>query len=89
MRRYYLAVCTVLLFACNNSDNKEKGSAGKDSPVIGCGSQTSDKNWYSSGKKAPRFKGLEGVDFKISTSNKEAQEYFAQGMMLAYGFNHA
>ncbi len=30
-----------------------------------------------------------GIDFKISTNNKEAQDYFNQGMMLSFGFNHA
>jgi tetratricopeptide (TPR) repeat protein len=52
-------------------------------------STTDDKAWYSSGKKAPFFSGLDGVDFKITTTNEEAQKYFNQGMMLAYGFNHA
>lgn len=53
--------------------------------------KTSDEDWYTSGKKAPLFKGLEGIDFKITTTgtNKEIQQYFNQGMMLAYGFNHA
>ena len=30
-----------------------------------------------------------GIDFRITTSVKEAQAYFNQGMMLSYGFNHA
>ncbi|WP_218150444.1 tetratricopeptide repeat protein [Chitinophaga arvensicola] len=50
---------------------------------------TTDKDWYSTGKKAPKLKGLEGIRFQISTASKEAQTYFSQGMMLAYGFNHA
>lgn len=58
--------------------------------AIGCYvPKTTDKDWYTSGKKAPLFKDLGGVDFRISTTNKEAQLYFSQGMMLAYGFNHA
>jgi len=40
-------------------------------------------------KKAPMFKGLEGINFKISTNSEEAQAYFNQGMMLSYSFNHA
>lgn len=54
-----------------------------------CRPQTNDKDWYNSGKKAPKFKGLNGIDFPISTKNPEVQTYFNQGMMLAYGFNHA
>lgn len=57
--------------------------------IYHCAPQTTDKDWYSSGVKAPLFNGLEGIDFKISTENKEAQLYFNQGLMLAYGFNHA
>ena len=89
MRLYYLAAFAVILFACTNNDSKNKKAANNNSRAVGCGSKTDDKSWYSSGKKAPKFKGLEGIDFKISTSNKEAQAYFSQGMMLAYGFNHA
>ena len=48
-----------------------------------------DKLWYSSGKKAPLLKGLEGLRFPISTKNAEAQKYFDQGLMLSFGFNHA
>jgi len=81
---------TVIFFACNNDTGKEKQTTGKETQAIGCASPaTDDKAWYTSGKKAPKLPGLEGIDFKITTSNKEAQEYFAQGMMLAYGFNHA
>ncbi|AWO01362.1 hypothetical protein DLD77_06485 [Chitinophaga alhagiae] len=80
-----------MLFACgSHSGNKEKQSTGKDSQTIGCYKPpTNDKEWYATGKKAPRFEGLEGIDCRISTSSKEAQEYFNQGLMLAYGFNHA
>jgi tetratricopeptide (TPR) repeat protein len=87
MTRFLLPSFSVLLLlACNN--NKETKE--KDSQRIGCyTSITTDKDWYTSGRKAPKFKGFEGIDFKISTSNQEAQEYFNQGMMLSYGFNHA
>lgn len=90
--RCYLAIFSItLLLACNNQNgNKEEQSISKDSQTLGCYTPaTNDKDWYSTGKKAPKFEGLAGVDFKISTSSQEAQEYFAQGMMLAYGFNHA
>ena len=50
---------------------------------------TADTLWYTQNKKAPLFAGLDGVDFKITTSSPEAQKYFNQGLMLAYGFNHA
>ncbi|HRF26742.1 MAG TPA: hypothetical protein PKW54_05340, partial [Ferruginibacter sp.] len=82
----WLMLSGACLLSCNNTGEKKE----KVSAPIGCFStKTSDKDWYSSGKKAPKFKGLEGVDFKISSSSPEAQEYFNQGLMLSYGFNHA
>lgn len=87
MDRLCLTLFSVLLLlGCkNNNERKERTSQ-----VASCYSpKTTDKDWYTSGKKAPKFNGLEGINFNISTTNKEAQEYFNQGMMLAYGFNHA
>jgi len=55
----------------------------------GCAAKVDDKEWYRSGKKAPLFKGLEGINFPITTKNPESQKYFNQGMMLSYAFNHA
>lgn len=87
MARFLLpCFSALLLLACN--DNREAKE--KDNQVIGCYSTlTTDKDWYTTGIKAPKFNGLEGIDFRISTSNPEAQSYFNQGMMLSYGFNHA
>ncbi|PWV51680.1 lipopolysaccharide assembly protein LapB [Chitinophaga sp. S165] len=92
MKKHFLLFIPFLfLFACKNSSKtKEKESSEKKAEAIRCyTSKVTDKEWYTSGKKAPKFDGLKGIDFNISTSNKEAQEYFNQGMMLAYGFNHA
>jgi len=38
---------------------------------------------------APLFENLGNHNFNISTSNKEAQTFFNQGLKLAYAFNHA
>ncbi len=80
-----------LLSACNRSGNKVKPAKSNISSQyeLVCGPEVLDKAWYNSGKKAPLFTGLEGINFKITTRSAEAQQYFNQGMMLAYGFNHA
>lgn len=39
--------------------------------------------------RAPLFNHLGSYHFPISSRNKLAQRYFDQGMILAYGFNHA
>lgn len=51
--------------------------------------KTDDKEWYALNQKAPKIPGLEGVHFSITCSHPETQDYFNQGMMLTYGFNHA
>jgi len=38
--------------------------------------------------RPPLWQGLGDVSFKISTSNSLAQQYFDQGLRLAYAFNH-
>ena len=38
---------------------------------------------------APLFRGLGNNVFPITTNSRLAQFYFDQGLMLAYGFNHA
>lgn len=87
MKRISLSLLVILFLVECNETNKV---IEKSSNVIGCyNPKTTDKDWYTSDKKAPLFQGLEGIDFKISTQNKEAQTYFNQGMMLSYGFNHA
>ena len=85
--------CSLFIFffcSCNQQYKQSEPEALLSKKnIYHCAPQTSDKDWYSSGIKAPIFKGLEGIDFRISTDNKQAQLYFNQGMMLAYGFNHA
>ncbi len=79
-----------LVASCNAPEKKQNSiPPSQNSGVIGCAPQMVDTSWYSAGTKAPRLSGLDGIDFKISTKNKEAQAYFNQGMMLSYGFNHA
>ncbi|SHL21232.1 hypothetical protein SAMN05444266_102467 [Chitinophaga jiangningensis] len=92
MKKLCFSIISIIIcFACNSPQGtQEQQAADSIAPTIGCAvPRTTDKAWYSSGKKAPLFKGLEGIDFKITTSVPEAQAYFNQGMMLAYGFNHA
>jgi tetratricopeptide (TPR) repeat protein len=45
--------------------------------------------WDFSEGKAPFMAGMDLLDFPVSTGNDEARKYFNQGLLLAYGFNHA
>jgi tetratricopeptide (TPR) repeat protein len=87
---FFATMLIAAISGCGSIGNKETEK--KDTTAYKlCApmSKTDDKAWYASGKKAPVFSGLEGVNFPITTSSEEAQKYFNQGMMLAYGFNHA
>ena len=39
--------------------------------------------------KVPLYDGLGAVDFSVTTTSPEAQQFFRQGLAFAYGFNHA
>ncbi|HEU4791237.1 MAG TPA: hypothetical protein VFS71_16240 [Flavobacterium sp.] len=79
-----------ILICCSCTKNKTANEAKSVSSNFSCtASDVTDKNWYSSGKKAPLFKGLDGLHFPISTKKTEVQKYFDQGLMLSFGFNHA
>lgn len=90
MKALFYYTAALLLISCNGPAKRSAGKAGTTpATTLRCAPQTTDKAWYTEGTKAPKLKGLEGIHFKISTNNPEAQDYFNQGMMLAYGFNHA
>lgn len=77
----------LLVVACQGRKNTEKAEKAE---IYGCcAPEITDKTWYTSGKKAPLFEGLDGINFPVTTENSEARRYFNQGMMLSYGFNHA
>lgn len=93
MKPLFNLLCFISIFcSCNQPTENKSASAKTDSipTPIGCGvPEVMDKSWYSSGKKAPLFDGLDGIHFLVSTSNSEAQKYFDQGLMLSFAFNHA
>ncbi len=86
----YFLLGLLLVTGCKQaSEQTQNAATPADKEMTRCAAQTTDKDWYSAHTKAPLLKGLEGIDFKITTCNKDAQTYFNQGLMLSYGFNHA
>lgn len=61
----------------------------KVSPMTLCGTLTSDMDWYATHQHAPLLEGLGSLNYKITTANPLVQQYFNQGLKLAYAFNHA
>lgn len=43
----------------------------------------------SAGSAIPLYKDLADTSFVVDTRSRKAQQYFSQGLMLSYGFNHA
>lgn len=79
----------ALFMACSSNEENTK-----DQPTVtahvGCGPVlTTDKDWYTSGKRELLLPGLDGLHYAITTKSDSAQRYFDQGLVLAYGFNHA
>jgi len=86
----YLLWLGILLCSCRQKNESKKASNQLNSTQIPtCAPEVTDKLWYASGKKAPLLSGLAGIHYAVSTKNTEAQQYFDQGLMLSFGFNHA
>ena len=82
MKLFKIFIAVFYYLICSQSIDAQ-------TPHAGCAPKITDKDWYTSDKKAPLFQGLDGIDFPISTKSPEAQKYFNQGLMLSYAFNHA
>ena len=80
----FIFLCTIL--GCKNNRNSIDIS---NRPFIACAPITTDFEWYKSDNIAPIINGLDVLDFPVSTTNSLAQKYVNQGLVLAYGFNHA
>ncbi|WP_339708643.1 hypothetical protein [uncultured Kriegella sp.] len=89
--RYLSPLLILFIVCCKNRQNPEKKiivQATAESKY-GCAPQVTDATWYTKNNKAPLFDGLNAVHYPITTQNSEVQKYFDQGLLLAYGFNHA
>lgn len=91
MKTKIFILLVFLLFSCKNTEKETELQIIQKSPEskYNCAPQVTDAEWYKSNNKAPLFDGLDALDYKIETDNPEAQQYFNQGLVLAYGFNHA
>ncbi len=80
-------IIVFLLVGCKRKEPKNIDIANRT--PIGCAPVMSDKDWYKIDNKAPIIDGLDVLDFPITTTDSLVQKYFNQGLILAYGFNHA
>src|SRR5688572_11428439 len=93
MKKMFLFLLAIVAWnGCRQISEKQISESVEDktyTDISCCTPEMLDTAWYTSVIKAPILSGLEGINFKITTSNPESQRYFNQGMMLSYGFNHA
>ena len=80
----FLSFMMINLMGCH-----EKNNASLITSNLGCAPITTDREWYAFDNKAPLFEDLGSLHYPIVTQNKLLQKYFNQGLILAYGFNHA
>lgn len=82
----------VVSFGCNQRQSAQTEAVDLidlQKRIAFCPPVLDDQEWYSSANKAPLLEGLDVLDFPVTTSNELARDYFNQGLMLAYAFNHA
>jgi len=69
--------------------NKTDSNDISQRPFIACAPLTTDADWYKTDNIAPIIDGLDVLDFPVTTKINLVQQYVNQGLVLAYGFNHA
>lgn len=91
MNRLMCIFTCIIVIGCKHENSKPNQPVTVESPYakFTCAPQITDIDWYKKDNIAPLFEGLGNLSYKISTDNELAQKYFNQGLILAYGFNHA
>jgi tetratricopeptide (TPR) repeat protein len=89
--KWILVMSSLVFFACKNTPavEEEVMAQEKVGSTYGCAPKTVDSEWYTKNNVAPLLEGLDVLYYPITTNNPKAQEYFNQGLVLSYGFNHA
>ena len=96
-RRLSISLIVVILLICVSCNSPAETAVSPKGEVtisirdqgVMCGEAVADIEWYLNDSRAPLFEGLDALHYPITTDSEEAQKYFDQGLLLAYGFNHA
>jgi tetratricopeptide (TPR) repeat protein len=91
--KFLLAALLALVFvfynACSRRAPLPPSTAGSKINFCGSANAALDAPPGRDGRITPLFKGLNNISYRITTKSPLAQKYFNQGLLLAYGFNHA
>jgi tetratricopeptide (TPR) repeat protein len=79
--------CFILWSGCRFAINDDSGKV-PSNPIM-CAPVINDDDWYQNDNVALFFEGMGEWHFPITTKDTLVQRYFNQGLILAYGFNHA
>ena len=80
-----VAMLGLALFACGGKKNIQR--TGMDKGAVQ--TMEPEPEPATSRFQAPLLEGMGDHHFAISSTNTDAQRFFNQGLILAYGFNHA
>ncbi len=86
-KHYYLVFLLIVLTGCKNKKSNTEEVQKKE--YLSCAPIVTDKDWYKKDNVAPIIDGLDVLEFPVTTKSTLAQQYVNQGLVLAYGFNHA
>ncbi|MBK6830520.1 MAG: hypothetical protein IPG92_07165 [Flavobacteriales bacterium] len=97
MRTTRIALCFAVLTSAACNTNEQPLDDRTPAITQGCGpTLLHDQDWYASGKTQPMLPGLGVLSYPITIDpalpaarRDSIQRYFDQGLVLAYGFNHA
>tara|TARA_R110002050_G_scaffold223338_2_gene359159 strand:- start:15322 stop:17043 length:1722 start_codon:yes stop_codon:yes gene_type:complete len=84
---YIISIVILFTYGCKN--RKSDSNDLTQRPFITCAPLTTDADWYKTDNIAPLIDGLDVLDFLVTTKSDLVQHYVNQGLVLAYGFNHA
>lgn len=86
-----ILILLSLFFSCKKPSNHKIELTTK-TPTVSkykCVPSVTDSEWYKTDNIAPLLDGYDVINYPITTKNTLVQQYFNQGMALAYSFNHA
>ena len=86
---YFYVAMVLVVCSCRHRSQELSFEPTQLPPPPRCAPQVSDQLWYESDQVAPLFGDLGDYEFPVSTENELVQRYISQGLLLAYGFNHA
>lgn len=89
---YFIFFFLIIFHACQTKQTLKTSAVSASGPVSFCAPRTVILNTEPGfdGSLTPLFWGLtDNFTYPVTTKSKAAQKFFDQGLVLAYGFNHA